>query len=99
VVANKLVYAAKNLDCAALIFQTKMRAKRLLAVVAGTGDDDHESSVKVGVQLEYNKSTSLDPALAQNENNRKTTARILEDTVTFQICAQHLLTLAQHSNS
>jgi hypothetical protein len=52
-----------------------MRAKRLLAVVAGTGDDDHESSVKVGVQLQYNMSTSLEPELAQHENNHKTTAQ------------------------
>jgi hypothetical protein len=28
----------------------EMRAKRLVAVVAGTGDDDHEASVKVPVE-------------------------------------------------
>ncbi len=55
-----------------------MRAKRLLAVVAGTGDDDHESSVKVGVR--YSWSTTeyiIRPVLAQLENNRKTTAASL----------------------
>ncbi len=74
-----------------------MRAKRLLAVVAGTGDDDHESSVKVGVQLEYSMSTSLDPALEQHENDCKTTATKLEDNdMTLACLARDLLTLSQH---
>jgi hypothetical protein len=96
-IPNELGFVANNLDCAALIFQTKMRAKRLLAVVTGTGDDHHESSVKVGVQLQYNMSTSLDPALAQHENNCKTTATKLEDDGTTLAClARDLLTLSQH---